>query len=128
MSCQSSIYLHGVDGTHLECLVNRLFISMVSRLPCRSSDYFHGVNGIHLECLVNRLIISMLSTVLIGSVLSIVYLYPLCHGNLLGVPCQSSIYLLFVTGTHRLDCQSCVYLFDVMCTHWRCLVNRLLSP
>ena len=30
VSCQSSIYFHGVNGTHWECLVNRLFLSMVS--------------------------------------------------------------------------------------------------
>ena len=81
VSCQSSYYLHGVNGTHWECLVNRLIISMVSMVliesvlsivvlspwcqcyslgvSCQSSYYLHGVKCAHGECLVNRLIISM---------------------------------------------------------------------
>ena len=130
VSCQSSIYLHGVNGTHWECIVNRLFISMVSMVligsvlsivylsqwcqwksmgvSCQSFIELHGVIGTHLECLVNRLLNSMVSLVLIGSVLSFAYLSPWCHGYSLGVPCQSSIYL-----------------HDVTATHWECLVNRL---
>ena len=34
------------------------------------------------------------------SVLSILYLSPLCHGYSLGVSCQSSICLQYVMGTH----------------------------
>ena len=122
MYCQSSIYLHGFMATQWWCLVNRLIISMVSMvligsvlsivyLPpwcqwyslgvyCQSSNYLHGVNGTHWECLVNRLIISMVSMVLIGSVLLIVYLSPWCQWYLLGVSCESSIYLHGVNGTH----------------------------
>ena len=113
VSCQSSNYLHGVTATHWECLVNRLF-------------FLHCVNGTHWECLVNCLFISMVSRFLIESVLSIVYLSPLCHGYSLGVPSQSSVCLHYVTGTHRLDCQSSIHLHDVMGTHWRCLVNRFI--
>ena len=130
VSCQSSIYLYGVNGTHWECLVNRLFISMVSMVPIgsvlsivyfspwcqwyllgmsfQSSIYLHGVMATHRECLVNPLLVSMVSMVLIGSVLSIIYLSPWCHGYSLGVSCQSSISLHGVNGTH-----------------WKCLVNHL---
>ena len=94
MPCQSSIYLHGVTATHWECLVNRLFISMVQKE--------------HLECIVNRLFISMVPMILIGGVLSIVDLSPLCQGYSLGVSCQSSYYRHDVNGTH-----------------WECIVNRL---
>ena len=145
VSYQSSICLHGVKGNHYECLVNRLFVSMVSR-----------------ECIVSRLFASMVSRLLIGSVLSIVYLPPWCQGNSLWVSCQSSIYLNGVMGTqcvclvNRLfismvswilirsvlsifylspccqgnslwvSCQSSFYLHGVMGTLWECLVNRLL--
>ena len=122
MSFQSSYYLHGVNGTQWECLVNRLIISMVSMVlirsvlsivvlspwcqwysvgvSCQSSYYLHGVNGTHYECRFNRLIISMVSMVLIRSVLSIVLLSPWCQWLSLGVSCQSSYYLHGVNGAH----------------------------
>ena len=121
VSCQSSICLHGVNGTHRVCLVHRLIISRVSIVylsPC--------VTATHWECLVNRLFISFVSMVLTGGVnrlfisivpmvlfghvLSIVYLSPWFHGYSLGVSCQSSNFLHGVIGTH-----------------WECLVNRLIT-
>ena len=223
VSCQSSIYLHGVSGTHWECLVNRLSISMVSvvligsvlsiiylsplcqcykfRVYCQSSNYLHdsnvirqssiylhgvtathlspwchgythleclvyrflpsrcqwyslgvfckspyflhGVNSTHLEYLDNRLIISMVSRSLIGSVLSIVNLTSWCHGYSLRAPCQSSIYLHGVNGTHleclvnrlffsmvswlliEMSCHSSNYLHGANGCLLECLVNRL---
>ena len=56
--------------------------------------------GTHWECLDNCLFVSIMSWVLIGSVLTTVYLSPLCHGYSLGVSCQSSICLHDVKGTH----------------------------
>ena len=166
MYCQSSYYLHGVNDTHWECLVNRLFISMLSMVligsvlsivylspwcqwyslgvPWQSPIYLNGVNGTHLECIVKRLFIFMVSMVLIGSVLSITFLSPLCRGYSLGVPCQSSVYLHGVNGTHCVDylspwchgyslvvpcqssCQWLNYLHGVTATHWNCLVIRLI--
>ena len=64
-----------------------------------SSVYFHYVKGTHCERLVNRLFVSMVSWVLIGGVLSNIYLSPLCQGYSLGVYCQSSICLHDVSGT-----------------------------
>ena len=62
----SIVYLFPtVIGTHLECLVNRLFC-------------LYEVAGTYLECLFNRLLVSMVSKVLIVGVLSIVYLSPWC--------------------------------------------------
>ena len=146
--CQSSIYLHGVNGTHLECLVNRQF-------------YLNGVNDTHWECLVNRIITSIMSMVLIRSALSIVYLSPCCQWYSLGSSCQSFIYLHGVTANHLeclvnrlitsmvsmvpfgsvlpivylsswchsysfgVPCQSYIYLHGVKGTHWDCLVNLL---
>ena len=62
----------GVNGTHWECLVNRLFVSMASQLLIGSalsivylSPLCHGYS---LECLVNYLFISMMLLVLIGGV------------------------------------------------------------
>ena len=123
-------YLNVANGTHWECTVNLLLISMLSMVliesifsivylsplcqwfssgvSCQSSIYLHGVTATHMECLVNRLIISMLSMVFNGSVLSIVYLSSWCHGFSLGVSCQSSNYIDGVIGTH-----------------WECFVNRL---
>ena len=104
-------YLNVANGTHWECTVNLLLISMLSMVliesiwyssgvSCQSSIYLHGVTATHMECLVNRLIISMLSMVFNGSVLSIVYLSSCCQWYSLGVSCLSSISLHDVNGTH----------------------------
>ena len=112
MSCQLSISLHGVKGTHWRSIVNCLFVSMVSRVLiggvlsivylspwCQGyslEDYclfvsmvsliyplevssqlsicLHGVKGTPWRSIVNCLFVSMVSRVLIGGVLSIVYL------------------------------------------------------
>ena len=129
VSCQLSISIHGVKGTHCKCLVNCLFVSIVSRVLIGRvlSICLHGVKGTHWKCLVNLLFVSMVSRVLIGRVLSIVYLSPWSHGYThwgclvnrlfasmvswiypLGVSCQSSICLHYATGTH-----------------WECIVYRL---
>ena len=88
MSCQSSLCLHEVMDTHWECLVNRLFISMASRVlivdvfvnrlfvsmvswmypfgvSCQLYICLHGINGTQWECLVNHLFTSMISHLLI---------------------------------------------------------------
>ena len=106
VSCQSSICLHCVMGTHwsvltilylsplchgysLECLVNPLFVSIVSwvliGVSCQSSICLQYVMGTHWECPDNRQFVSIMSWVLIGSVLTIVNLFPVCHGYSLGV-------------------------------------------
>ena len=149
VSCQSSICVHDVTATHCECLVNRLFVSMMSQLlivsvlsivylcpwchsyslwvSCQSSICVHDVTATHCECLVNRLFVSMMSQLLIVSVLSIVYLCPWCHSYSLWVSCQSSICVHDVTATH---CECLVNRFfclhDVISTHSICHVIRLL--
>ena len=105
MSFQSSIYLHGVNCTNWGCLVNRLFISIVSRLLIGSAlsiDYFSPwCHGTHWECLVNRLFICMVSVVLIWSALSIVHISPWSVLSIILSPC-------------------------VTATRWRAFVNRPL--
>ena len=95
VSCQSSFCLHAVTATYCECLVNRLFASIMSWV------LIGGVFSIVY-------FVSMRSWVLIVRDLSIVSLSPRSHGYSLGVSCQSS------------NCRH-----DVMGTHWECLVNRL---
>ena len=146
VSCQSSTCLHYVTGTHwgvlsiiylsplchgysLGCLVNHLLVSIMSRVligvSCQSSTCLHYVTGTH------------------WGVLSIIYLSPLCHGYsvgclvnrllvsimswvLIGVSCQSSTCLHYVTGTHW-GVLSIAYLSS-LCHGYSlgCLVNRLL--
>ena len=127
VSCQSPNFLHGVTATHWECLVNRLFFSLMSMVlivsvlsivylypwyylgvTCHSSFYLHVVTATNLECLVNRPFVSMVSIVLIGNVFLMVFLSPYCHSYSLGASCQSSIYL-----------------YGVTVTHWECHVSRL---
>ena len=121
VSCQSSICLQYVMGTHwsvlsilylspvcygysLECPDNRQFVSSMSWVligSVLSILYLSPVcHGYSLECLVNPLFVSSMLWVLIGSVLTIVNLSPVCHGYSLGVSCQSSICLQYVMGTH----------------------------
>ena len=50
------------------------------------SNCLHYVMGTHLECLDHCLFVSIMSWLLIGGVLSMVYLSQLCHGYSLGVP------------------------------------------
>ena len=81
VSCQSSINLHDVMGTHWGYLVNRLFISMMSFVRIRSafsqlSICFYDVTGTHWGCLVNQLFDSIMLRVLNGCALSIVYFSP----------------------------------------------------
>ena len=109
MSCQSSFCLHEVTGTHWECLVNRLFVCMMSRVPfgiiCQLFICLQGVKSTHCGCIVNRLFVSLVSLI-----------YPL------GVSCQSSICLHGVMGVY---CQpSICYGY----THWKCIRNRLFTP
>ena len=112
VSCQLSICLHYAMGTHWECLVNCLFVSIMPwvliGVSCQLSICLHYVMDTHWECLVNCLFVSIMQWVLIGSVLTTVYLSPLCHENSLGVSFQSSI---------------CLH--DVKDTHWGCIVNRI---
>ena len=85
-SCRWYNSLHYVMGAHWECLKNCLFVSIMS--------------WVHWECLDHCLFLSIMSWVLIGSVLQMVYLSPLCHGYSLGVSWLLSISLHFVIGTH----------------------------
>ena len=85
---KSSICLYDVTATHCECLVNRLFVSMMSQLlivsvlsivffcpwcngyslwvSCQSSIYLHYVNDTHSICLAIRLLVSIVLWVLFG--------------------------------------------------------------
>ena len=202
VSCQGYICHQYVMGTHLKCLDNCLFVSIMSWVligsdltivylsplchgysfwgSCQSSiclqyvmcthwsvlsiHYLSPVcHGYSLECLVNPLFVSSMSWVLIGSVLTIVNLSPVCHGYsldclvnplfvsivswvLIGVSCQSSICLHCVMGTHwsvltilylsplchgyslGVSFQSSICLQYVMGTHWGVLTILYLSP
>ena len=107
VSCPLSYFLHYVMGTHWEYLDNFLFVSIMSWVLIRSvltivkfsplchryslgvslqlSNCLHYAIGTHLECLDNCLYVSIMSWVLIGSVLTIVDVSPLCHWYSLGV-------------------------------------------
>ena len=183
VSCQFSICLQYVMCTHwsvlsilylspvchvysLECLVNPLFVSSMSRVligvSCQSSICLHCVMGTHwsvlsilylsplchgysLECLVNPLFVSSMSWVLIGSVLTIVNLSPVCHGYsleclvnplfvsivswvLIGVP-DNPLFVSIVSWVLiGVSCQSSICLQYVMGTHWSVLSILYLSP
>ena len=139
VSCQGYICHQYVMGTHLKCLDNCLFVSIMSWVligsdltivylsplchgysfwgSCQSSICLQYVMGTHWECPDNRQFVSSMPWVLIGSVLTIVNLSPVCNGYslecpdnrqfvssmswvLIGVSCQSSICLHCVMGTH----------------------------
>ena len=147
VSCQSSIYLHGVNGSHWECFANRIFMSMVARVLigsvysivhispwcqwysvgvyCQSYIYVHGGKGTHWECLVNRLFISMVSMVLIGSACQLpFYLHgvTISHWECLVNRLFISMVSLVLIGS---ACQLPFYLHGVTISHWECLANRL---
>ena len=75
-------------------------------VSCQVSICFYCGMGTHWECLVHFVFVSIVAWVLIGSVLSILYLFPLWHGYLLGMSSQVSI--CFYCG---------------MSIHWECLVH-----
>ena len=69
-------------GTHCECLVNGLCVSIMSCVlivDVLSIIYLSPLCHGYSLCLVNGLCVSIMSCVLIVDVLSIVYLSPLCH-------------------------------------------------
>ena len=101
-------------GTHLECLVNRLFVSIMSRVLIVSvlsivylSPYCHGYS-LGLYCQSFICLHGVMGTH--WSLLSIVYLSPWCQDYKFRVYCQSS---------------RCLH--SVKFTHWQCLVNRLYT-
>ena len=132
VSCKWSICLHYVISTHWACLDYCLFLSIMSYVligsvfrivylsplchgyslveSCRWYNSLHYVMGAHWECLKNCLFVSIMSWVLIGSVLTIVYFSPLCHGYSLGVSCKWSICLHYVMGTHWACLDYCLFL------------------
>ena len=112
--CQLSYCFYCGIGTHWECLVNYLIVSIVAwyllGVSCQLSICFYCGIGTHWECLVNYLIVSIVALVLIGSVCPIIYLFLLWHWYSLGVSCQLSICFYCGIGTH-----------------WECLVNYLFA-
>ena len=122
VSSRSAIRLHDVKGTHWECPVNRLFVSMMSRYSlgvssqssicfhdvkgthwvasCQSFICLHDVRGTHWGCLFNSLFVSKMSRLPIGVLLSIVFLSPRCQGTHWVVYFQPSICPHDVMGTH----------------------------
>ena len=145
MSCQSSICLHGLLGTHCGCIfqksiclhdvmgshcwciVDRLFVSMMSlvligsviilllitlyqgysmKVCCKSSICLH-VSMVLIGDILSSVLLS--PRVLIGSVLLIVCLSPLCHGYSLWMYCQSSICLHYAMGSHWECLDNCLF-------------------
>ena len=86
---------------------------------------FHYVKGTHWEFLDNCIFVSIMSWVLNGSVLTIIYSSPFCHGYSLKVSCQLSFCLHYVMGTDW-SVLSILYL-SPLChgTHWGCLDDPL---
>ena len=126
-----------VTGTHLECLVNGLFVSMKSHVfivSCQSSIYLHEVTDILWECLVNRLFVSMKSHALIMGALSIVYFlhevtgtHYQCIVNHLFVSMMSRVLIGGVLSIVYLSPWSHGYSLWVSCQSSICLILSVLS-
>ena len=89
VSCQSSICLQYVMGTHWECPDNRQFVSSMSWVLIGSvltivnlSPVCHGYS-LGVSCQSSICLQYVMGTH--WSVLSILYLSPVCHGYSLGV-------------------------------------------
>ena len=89
VSQELSNCLHYVMDTHLECLDNFLFVSIMSWVLIGVSQELsiclHYVMHSHRGCLFNGLFVSIMSWVLIWSALTIFVLSPLCHGYSFGM-------------------------------------------
>ena len=124
-----SISLHYVTGTHWECIVNGIFVSIMSWVligSVLSMVYFYLLSTLW-EYLDHCLFLSIISWVLIGSVLTtIVYTSPLCHGYSFGVSLPLSICLHYVMDTHW-ECLDILFIciHYVMNTYLECLDNCL---
>ena len=132
VSCQGYICHQYVMGTHLKCLDNCLFVSIMSWVLIGSdltivylSPLCHGYS-FWGSCQSSICLQYVMCTH--WSVLSILYLSPVCHGY--SLECLDNP--LFVSSMScvliGVSCQSSICLQYVMCTHWSVLSILYLSP
>ena len=130
VSCPLRICFYCSMSTYWECLVHCVFVSIVTwvligivlfivylfplwhkyllGVSCQLSICFHCGMDTHWECLVHFVFVSIVAWVLSGSVLPIVYLFPLWHGYSL-----------------KVSCSFCICFHCGMGTYWECLVKCL---
>ena len=84
----------------------------------------HYIKGIHLECIDNCLFVSIMSWVLIRTVLSLLYLSPLCHGYSLGGCFDDCLFVSIMSWVLIESVLTLVYVSPICHGYsWWCLDN-----